>query len=214
MPAAQHLMTSTGRLMPPGFLSKPGEDSTDGGSCCSDVDASSSAAGGSSCMESLPAANPEIPGHEVPVVRDSSTENFGNKPRGCKGKGKSRGNETPVSSLRSALRSQGNQIMHDLMPKAGQMTHKTKPGRHNSPDMAITSTVPTPSFRPPPGLEDVDTNQQGMPHAAGAIRGLPGVWHLQPAAWTTSEEAGMYPCWTSTYLNVAGLEKHGTYFSL
>eukprot|EP00931_Biecheleriopsis_adriatica_P001083 TRINITY_DN10128_c0_g2_i1.p1 TRINITY_DN10128_c0_g2~~TRINITY_DN10128_c0_g2_i1.p1 ORF type:complete len:209 (-),score=30.70 TRINITY_DN10128_c0_g2_i1:126-752(-) len=201
--AAQHLMK------PAGFPSKPWEDSTDSGSCCSDAGVSnasgvSTVARGGSCFESLPATK-----LEVPVEADSMPKKSGKRSRGFKGTGKSntkadilpRANG-PVSSLRSALRSQGNQIMHDLLPKGPPGVWHAQPAVRTANEEAMMLSV-----RPPPGLEDGAVQSESR--LGNFIpQGVPGAWNAGAEEWDANREVGLHPCSLST------LAEQSAYFSL
>lgn len=116
-----------------------------------------------------------------------SSKSKKNSPSGNKCPGRA-----PVSSLRSALQAQGNQLMQELaMPMSATVPYSNGMcQRHESLCMSMPNDMMLPPMRPPPGLEDVvaSCSHPGMFHSMDSMQATP--WAASPQG----AGAAAYPC--------------------
>lgn len=194
MPAGQQLLNGAG-VRPLGPANLPREGSKHGASCLYDAKSCDVTSLASAWLDAAPKENSHAaemmgPGAWLGSVSNKVKSSKSKKNANASGnKFPARG---PVSSLRSALQAQGNQLMQELaMPMSASVPYSNEMCQwHESLCMSIPKDMLLPAIRPPPGLEDVV-----------ASRGHPGMFYamdsMGASSWSASsqdEGAAAYPC--------------------
>lgn len=181
-------------MKPLGLANLPREDIKHGASYLYDAKSCNASSLACAWLDAAPKENSHVAetGGSAAWLGSLSKQVKSSKSKKNSAAGNKRHARGPVSSLRSALQAQGNQLMRELaMPKFASVPYSNGMCHlHESPCMSMPNEMMLPPMRPPPGLEDVV-----------ASCGHPGMFHVMDSVgaspWAASPQgagAAAYPC--------------------